>query len=94
MALTVVIAYDVSVDNTRARLAGMLQQFGDRIQYSVFLCRVERDALDELLERARHLIDPRTDSIYVLRQCGNCWSQVVTVGQASPPERRLYWAVW
>lgn len=37
MALTVVAAYDVSEDRRRARVAAMLQMYGDRVQRSVFL---------------------------------------------------------
>lgn len=94
MALTVVIAYDVSADTRRARLAALLQQFGDRIQFSVFLCRIAEDELETLLEHGRSLVDLHTDSIYVLRQCADCWDSVVTLGQARPPEPTLYWAVW
>lgn len=93
MALTVVIAYDVSEDRRRARVAGLLQKYGDRIQYSVFVCRVPEEDLDALVEQSRSLIDDRTDSIYALHQCADCWGKVTTVGQAHPPEPVLYWAV-
>jgi len=94
VALTVVIAYDVSADNRRARLAALLQQYGDKIQFSVFLCRIAEEELEALLERGRSLVDLHTDSIYVLRQCADCWEGVVSIGQAHPPEPTLYWAVW
>ena len=94
MALTVVIAYDVSADARRSHVAALLQQFGDRIQFSVFLCRLAEEELAELLDRCRAAIDPHTDSIYLLRQCADCWSGVQTIGQARPPEPSLYWAVW
>ncbi|NLI18441.1 MAG: CRISPR-associated endonuclease Cas2, partial [Actinomycetales bacterium] len=37
MALTMVVSYDVTRDDRRAKLAALLQTWGDRIQYSVFL---------------------------------------------------------
>lgn len=94
MALTVVIAYDVSEDRRRARLAGLLQRYGDRIQFSVFLCRVADDELVQLMDEAKGLVDPSTDSIYTIHQCLDCWGKVTTMGQARPPEPVFYWAVF
>lgn len=93
MALTLVIPYDVSDDRRRARLAALLQAHGDRVQYSVFVCRGEADVLAELLIAAERIIDPRVDSIYSFRQCAQCWAELEVVGQAQPPARVLYWAV-
>ena len=56
MALTTVIAYDVSEDARRARLAALLQMHGDRIQFSVFLCRLDDGELDELIDAAERII--------------------------------------
>ena len=94
MAMTVIIPYDVSDDGRRARLAALLQAHGDRVQYSVFVCRGEPDELDELMHRASNIIDPRTDSLYQVRQCSDCWEAIKVVGQASPPQRVLYWTVF
>lgn len=33
----ILVAYDVPVDARRQRLASLLQRYGDRVQYSVFL---------------------------------------------------------
>jgi len=93
MALTTVIAYDVRADGRRAQLAALLQKHGDRIQFSVFLCRLDDDELTEVLARGTSLIDPNNDSIYALRQCAECWEKVATIGQAHPPEKALFWAV-
>ena len=45
MALTVVIAYDISEDRRRARVAAVLQAYGDRVQRSVFIATLEPDRL-------------------------------------------------
>ena len=91
--MTVVVAYDVSEDQRRARLAGLLQRYGDRIQQSVFLMTLPGDDLDDLIARCRDLVDAETDSVYVLRQCATCWDDVRCIGQAQPPTPQLFWAV-
>lgn len=94
MALnTVIIAYDVSADSRRSALAALLQAYGDRIQKSVFLITIGEDTLPELVERATGKLNLAEDSIYVIRQCANCWQVLDLHGQASPPSPDLFWAV-
>jgi CRISPR-associated protein Cas2 len=51
MALTVLVCYDISHDQARAKVAAYLQQWGDRIQRSVFVCAVAPDDLGEMISR-------------------------------------------
>jgi CRISPR-associated protein Cas2 len=69
MALTHVIAYDISEDNRRARAAAVLQSYGDRIQKSVFVATLDNSTLEEVRGRLAGIVNPRTDSVYVFRQC-------------------------
>jgi CRISPR-associated protein Cas2 len=93
MALTVVIAYDISDDRRRARTAATLQTWGNRIQRSVFLCTLEQLDLDELHTRIGDIIDPDEDSLYTFRQCAPCRENVLVQGQAAVDPPALYWAV-
>ena len=93
MALTHVIAYDISEDSRRARVAALLQARGDRVQRSVFVCALEPETLRELCEHLNQIINPRTDSIHVFRQCSSCWDAVEVYGQATVADEPLYWAV-
>ena len=58
MALTHVIAYDISDDKRRAHVAAVLQAYGDRIQRSVFVATVDDDILREVRERITQIINP------------------------------------
>jgi len=93
MALTHVIAYDISDDRRRARVSAVLQAYGDRVQRSVFVCTLETSVLQEVRSRVAEIINPETDSVYVFRQCGACWEAVGVHGQASVTDEPLYWAV-
>lgn len=93
MALTILAAYDVREDARRARLAGLLQAWGDRIQYSVFLLTIPDDDLADLLEKARSILRTNEDSLYFFRQCTACWDGHHTIGQAYEPSREVMWAV-
>jgi CRISPR-associated protein Cas2 len=93
VALTYVIAYDISEDRCRARVAATLQAYGDRIQRSVFVVAVEETVLKEIIARVEQIIDPGSDSVYVFRQCSVCWEGVGVHGQATVEDEPLYWAV-
>jgi CRISPR-associated protein Cas2 len=93
MAVTVVVAYDISEDLRRARAAATIQRVGDRIQRSVYLCAADSPELDELMTRLLDVIDPDTDSVYMLHQCLACWDKVRVLGQATVEPPALYWGV-
>ena len=93
MALTVVIAYDISQDRRRSRVAATLQQCGDRVQRSVFICALDAEQLTDLLHHVTDMIDTATDSVYAFRQCATCWDTVGIVGQATVKDDPYYWAV-
>jgi CRISPR-associated protein Cas2 len=93
VALTHVIAYNISDDRRRARVAAVLQAYGDRVQRSVFIATAGEDVLGEARDRISQIINPQTDSVYIFRQCAPCWEAVGIYGQATVSHEALYWAV-
>lgn len=91
---TVLIAYDISRDDHRSRVAATLQTWGDRIQRSVFICTLDPTELTDLARRIRDIIDTRTDAIHIVPLCGTCWSGITLIGQATTQPDQLYWAVF
>jgi CRISPR-associated protein Cas2 len=90
---TVLVCYDISRDEHRARAAATLQMWGDRIQRSVFVCALEPDDLTELTNRIRAIVDTRTDAVHIVPLCGTCWTGIAMLGQATIDPNHLYWAV-
>ena len=75
------ISYDVALDKRRTRVAATLEDYGVRVQYSVFeVDTVERE-LDRLVDRLRDQIDPTTDSIRAYPLCQRCRGAAVVVGK-------------
>jgi len=93
MALSILASYDIHEDSRRAKVAALIQTWGTRIQKSVYICQLGEQDLIDLTRRVTELIDVRTDSFLVIRQCMTCWDAMVVVGQATPREDELYWAV-
>ena len=57
--MLILVSYDVPDDRRRTRLAHALKDFGERVQYSVFECRLDERAQQTLRERLARLIDPK-----------------------------------
>lgn len=58
-----VLAYDVPDDRRRARLAKVLSQFGDRVQYSVFVADLSPAARVRLVDAVEVVLNIAEDSL-------------------------------
>ncbi|HEX3555838.1 MAG TPA: CRISPR-associated endonuclease Cas2 [Thermoanaerobaculia bacterium] len=83
--MLIVVSYDVVDDRRRTRLAHALKDFGQRVQYSVFECLLDAEALEKLRKRVEKLIDPQEDGVRLYRLCRECQSQLTIVGIGKPP---------
>ena len=59
------IAFDVGDDRRRYRVVRALRDYGDRVQKSVFECRLRPPERRALLARLDRLIDAETDRLHV-----------------------------
>lgn len=59
------VAYDIASDHRRARVARVLQGFGDRVQYSVFVVDIKSSKLIRLRDAIIGQIDMNLDSVLV-----------------------------
>ena len=91
--MTVLAAYDVRDNNRRARVSAALQCWGTRIQMSVFICTIDQEGLEALVRTVEKIIDAHSDSFMVMRQCQQCWDNLLVIGQSEPTKATLYWAV-
>ena len=81
--MTWVVAYDISNDRTRAATATLLQQYGVRVQESVFECRLDRPMLREMTRRLGEQITLEgTDGIVLYRVCKDCSGASLRIGQS------------
>ena len=75
------VSYDIPDDRRRIKLAKTLKDFGDRVQYSVFECLLDRELLEEMEARIVKIIDEKEDSIRVYSLCAGCEKVIAIFGQ-------------
>ncbi len=77
----VVVSYDIVDDKRRLKVAQKLEDYGTRVQYSVFECIVDEDKFKEMLNKLNYLIEEE-DSLRFYRLCESCLKRIKVFGMA------------
>lgn len=76
-----IISYDIPDDKRRQRVAKHLLDVGNRVQYSVFECRLDDKQLAKLRVRLEKTADLEEDNIRIYRLCGACAQEIAILGR-------------
>lgn len=79
------ISYDIVDDKSRARVAKILEAWGDRMQYSVFECELTSPELKALQTELNEFIEPTEDSLRYYPICTTCLNNSHHSGRAMRP---------
>ena len=74
------ISYDIEDDKKRNKIAKLLENYGTRVQYSVFECIISQKQIEEIKEEAKKITDSNTDSIRFYFICENCVKKINILG--------------
>ena len=68
------VAYDITNDKNRKKLGDILEEFGYRVNKSVFEIKLNKTKLKKLLNKIddKKLIDKKQDSVRFYHICENC----------------------
>lgn len=75
-----IVSYDIVENKKRTRVANILEDFGTRVQKSVFECRLETDKFNEMHGKLKAAMDTKTDSILFYLLCDGCIKQKSHLG--------------
>jgi CRISPR-associated protein Cas2 len=88
------VVYDIEDDRIRNRVASLLEGYGERRQQSVFECRLDGPALEELTGRLQGVLKkPENGEIRVYRICGNCLAASFGMGKMEPVKDEICYIV-
>lgn len=74
------VAYDITDPKRLHKVAKICEDWGVRVQYSVFECRLEATAFDRFWEDLKSTVDPSADRIVAYKICLNCAREIRTAG--------------
>ncbi len=72
----VLVSYDIVDDRKRLRLAKLMKSYGERVQKSVFECRLDDRRYLTMKQGIEKLIDWELDSVRYYILCGLCVKNV------------------
>ena len=86
------VSYDVADDKRRTAIFKTLMANGDHVQFSVFLCELNRRELAELNGRLRLDVNHRQDQVIIL-DLGDCRQELAAtlkcIGRGYEPPSRV-----
>jgi CRISPR-associated protein Cas2 len=75
------IAYDIANPKRLYRVAKVMEDYGARVQRSVFECRIGDKELAALLERVKRILRKREDRIHIYYLCAACQQRFEQYGR-------------
>jgi CRISPR-associated protein Cas2 len=84
VALHYLVAYDIRAPKRLRRVAKVLEDFGLRVQKSVFIALLDERRFFDLKAALRREIDPAVDEVAFVRLCRECLPALSWLG---PPPR-------
>ena len=86
-----VIAYDVTDDRRRERVSTLLEDYGWRVNYSMFECELDGKEFVQLQTELARLINDREDRVVFYRLCESCRGRKAALGLPSRTEVGKVW---
>lgn len=88
------VAYDIHDEVRLRRVAKLIEGYGERIQFSVFRCRMTPQTRAELLWRLTQITGDE-DALMIVPLCDRCIGDVIQRGKmrpwpVKPPEYTVY----
>jgi len=75
-----VITYDIEEDKRRNKIAKLLENYGVRVQFSVFEFKIDNNQIKEIIQKLSEIIEKEKDSIRIYRICEGCLKEITIIG--------------
>lgn len=84
--MDVLVTYDIADTETTGairlrRMADVCERYGQRVQYSVFECRLSKTRLARLIGDIRDIVDHNVDSVLIYRFPGGVEDATLRIGR-------------
>ena len=84
--MDILIAYDIADTETSGasrlrRIADVCERYGQRVQFSVFECRLSKTRLARMVGEIRDVIDHDVDSVLIYRFAGRVEDATLRLGR-------------
>ena len=88
-----VVAYDITKPKRLARVAKVCEDYGVRVQYSVFECRLDEDEFADFWLKLLEEIDDAEDRMVAYKIDARCARETLTAGTMVCSEKAVCYLV-
>ncbi len=81
-----VVSYDIVDNKKRTKVANILEDYGTRVQYSVFECNLTKKLLDKMTDEMLKCINVDKDSLRIYEICEGCKPKIQVHGKGKVAE--------
>lgn len=85
----IVVSYDVVDDKKRTQMAKALKNYGERVQKSVFECRVDDQQFIRMKQSLEKIMDMNEDSVRFYFLCKGCIERIEISGWGTVVEDQI-----
>ncbi len=84
-----IVAYDVRDPSRLRRVAKICEDYGIRVEYSIFECDLDEDTFARMWSELTNEVDEEEDKLLAYRICGSCVQNIVSGGVVVRPGKPL-----
>jgi len=75
-----IVSYDIVDNKKRTKLSKKLCNYGQRVQYSVFECSLNKSQYQEMVKETLKFVDLEKDSLRIYKLCRDCRKKITSYG--------------
>ncbi|MCD6319958.1 MAG: CRISPR-associated endonuclease Cas2 [Candidatus Desulfofervidaceae bacterium] len=84
------ISYDIADDKRRNKMSRFLEDYGYRVQKSVFECFLTPEMYEKVYQEIRLIMNEKEDRVRVYKVCRSCRKRAAISGFAEVPEEEEF----
>ena len=81
--MVILVAYDIADPKRLHKIAKIMQDYGERVQKSIFEVNLTKRSFSSMVRRVKNAIDPEVDGVKFFPLCEECdqRNDIIGVGQ-------------
>jgi len=83
--MLIIVAYDIADPKRLGLVARLCADYGLRVQYSIFECRLNQKDFNRFWEDLKAIIEPEFDRVVAYKVCAECARDVLEAGAMVRP---------
>ncbi|HON00800.1 MAG TPA: CRISPR-associated endonuclease Cas2 [Acidobacteriota bacterium] len=87
------VAYDIRNPRRLRRVAKVCEDYGVRVEYSVFECDLPEEVFQRMWRDLAREIDAKEDALLAYRICGACVERIESMGVVPRPQKTLLYMI-